>query len=148
MFVIGLAGGSGSGKSTLAVHIQNFLEPRHCPILAQDCYYKTVSRDATTNGVTINDESAVDQTAGDQTAGGVAPFCINFDEPAAVDFQLLLQHLKQLRAGHEVHVPVYDFCTHRRLNSTRLLKLEGTHGGTGSSQFRGRAGVAPISVNS
>ena len=42
----------------------------------------------------------------------------NFDDPAAIEFELLAHHLSQLRAGQSIDVPVYDFATHMRTGRT------------------------------
>jgi uridine kinase len=46
---------------------------------------------------------------------------VNFDHPDAIDFALLSRHLEQLRAGMSVRIPVYDFATHRRLETSQAL---------------------------
>lgn len=43
---------------------------------------------------------------------------INFDEPAAIDFDLLVKHLKELKAGHSIEQPIYSFLTCTRSNET------------------------------
>ena len=43
---------------------------------------------------------------------------INFDEPAAIDFNLLVKHLKELKAGHSIEQPIYSFLTCTRSNET------------------------------
>jgi uridine kinase len=47
---------------------------------------------------------------------------VNFDHPDAIDFALLVDHLKELKGGRSVGVPVYDYGTHRRLADTDLLE--------------------------
>jgi uridine kinase len=43
---------------------------------------------------------------------------INFDHPRSIDFELLVQHLKELKAGNNIHQPVYSFVTHNRTSDT------------------------------
>lgn len=96
-FFLGICGGSGSGKTTLAREIQWSLGFDRCSVLSQDSYYKGLS---------------------DFFAGGA----INFDHPHSLEFDLLVQHLKELGSGNSIQVPSYDFSTHRRLNETQLVK--------------------------
>jgi len=84
--VVGVAGGSCSGKTTLACEIERLLGAR---ILKMDDYYK---------GVKITEEK----------------FNHNFDEPAAIDMELLAEHLGRLKRGRAIEKPVYDFSTHSR----------------------------------
>ena len=56
---------------------------------------------------------------------------INFDHPDAFDTKLLLDHLKDLKAGKPIEMPTYDFVHHRRAVETtivephRIVLLEG-----------------------
>jgi uridine kinase len=43
---------------------------------------------------------------------------INFDHPRAIDFDLLVQHLQELKAGNTIDQPVYSFVTHNRTDDT------------------------------
>ena len=45
----------------------------------------------------------------------------NFDHPDALDNELLINHLKKLRAGEPVELPIYDFRTHTRLPDTTRI---------------------------
>lgn len=90
-WILGIAGGSGAGKTTFARALRKLLLPENCLVLSQDNYY-------------------IDQSAHFVEDGGA----VNFDDPRALDFSLLEEHLQQLRLGHEVNVPVYDFATHTR----------------------------------
>lgn len=96
--ILGVSGGSGSGKTTFARELQRQLGEDICGILSQDHYY-------------------IDQSARFNEDGGD----INFDHPDALDFELLEKHLRSLKRGEAVEVPVYDFATHRRLKTTRPL---------------------------
>lgn len=89
-FVIGISGGSGSGKTTLARELVNQLGPR-AAILYQDWYYR-------------------DQSHRFDRDGG----SVNFDHPDALEFELLAQHLAELRSGRSIKTPQYDFVTHQR----------------------------------
>jgi len=98
VFLLGLSGGSGSGKTTLAHAVVNSLGLERCALLTQDSYY-------------------VDQSARFDGDGG----SVNFDHPESLDFDLLAQHLRALKAGRPVQVPIYDFTTHSRQPETRHL---------------------------
>lgn len=91
MLIIGIAGGTGSGKTTVVHQIMNELPGAEVGIISQDSYYK-----ATDN---LNfDERAL----------------INFDHPRSIDFTLLTEHLKELKAGNSINQPVYSFVKHNR----------------------------------
>lgn len=97
MLTIGIAGGTGCGKTTVVRQITSQLPENEVGILSQDAYYRDLSH---------------------------LPFeerCqINFDHPAAIDFELLETHLKQLKAGQAVQQPVYSFQDHNRTGETLL----------------------------
>jgi uridine kinase len=96
--ILAVAGGSGSGKTTFARKLYEAVgEDRAC-ILAQDHYY-------------------IDQSHRFDGDGG----SVNFDHPDSIDFDLLAQHLKELKIGHMIQVPQYDFVTHTRLQTTTPL---------------------------
>jgi uridine kinase len=84
MLIIGIAGGTGSGKTTVVHQIMNELPQTEVGIIHQDSYYKA------------NDSLSFDERA-----------LINFDHPRAIDFELLVAHLKELKAGNTVEQPVY-----------------------------------------
>jgi len=91
MLIIGIAGGTGSGKTTVVHQIMNELPQNEVGIISQDSYYKE------------NKNLSFDERA-----------LINFDHPRAIDFELLVSHLKELKAGNNVNQPVYSFVTHNR----------------------------------
>ncbi|AWG25513.1 uridine kinase [Flavobacterium kingsejongi] len=95
MLIIGIAGGTGSGKTTVVQQIMNELPQTEVGIISQDSYYKA------------NPNLSFDERA-----------LINFDHPRAIDFDLLTEHLKQLKAGNVVDQPVYSFVTHNRTEDT------------------------------
>lgn len=97
--VIGLAGGTGSGKTSVTRSILRSLDTSRVLVIQHDSYYKDIS------------------AYGDKT-----PDQINFDHPAALETELMVRHLEQLRAGNTVDQPVYDFKTHRRLHQTKRIE--------------------------
>jgi uridine kinase len=91
MLIIGIAGGTGSGKTTVVHQIMNELPKTEVGIISQDSYYKE------------NNNLSFEERA-----------LINFDHPRAIDFDLLVKHLKELKEGKTVEQPVYSFITHNR----------------------------------
>ncbi len=95
MLILGIAGGTGSGKTTVVHQIMNELPETEVGIISQDSYYKA------NPGLSYEERSL-----------------INFDHPRAIDFELLVQHLKDLRDGKAIDQPVYSFITHDRTEDT------------------------------
>ena len=95
MLIIGIAGGTGSGKTTVVHQIMNELPETEVGIISQDSYYKQ------NVGMSYEERSN-----------------INFDHPRAIDFELLVQHLKELKAEKTIEQPVYSFVTHNRTDDT------------------------------
>ena len=95
MLIIGIAGGTGSGKTTVVHQIMNELPQTEVGIISQDSYYKE------------NHNLSYEERA-----------LINFDHPRAIDFELLAEHLKELKAGNTIDQPVYSFVTHNRTDDT------------------------------
>ncbi len=100
ILVIGIAGGTGSGKTTLMKNLIQRFEGR-VTVLSHDNYYKC--RD--------------DLTYEERTK-------INYDEPDALETDLMAQHLDQLRHGQAIDCPVYDFTVHNRSSETIHLMPE------------------------
>ena len=73
MLIIGIAGGSGSGKTTVVKAITDQLKER-VVVIPQDSYYKDLSH-------------CTEQEKKEH----------NFDHPDSIDFDLLCQHLKELK---------------------------------------------------
>jgi uridine kinase len=95
MLIIGIAGGTGSGKTTVVHQIMNELPETEVGIISQDSYYKQ------NIGMSYEERSN-----------------INFDHPRAIDFELLVEHLKDLKNGKTIDQPVYSFVTHNRTDDT------------------------------
>lgn len=92
---LGVAGGTGSGKTTVARNILRAVGADRIAFLAQDAYYKDIAWETQ-----------------EQLAAH------NFDHPAAIDNSLLVSHVRKLKKGEAVEVPIYDFVTHRRTADT------------------------------
>lgn len=91
MLIIGIAGGTGSGKTTVVNKIVQHLPNDEVCVISQDSYYKS------TDNLSYEERTK-----------------INFDHPRAIDFDLLIEHLKQLKKGKSINQPVYSFVTHNR----------------------------------
>lgn len=95
MLIIGIAGGTGSGKTTVVNKIINSLPPGEVAVLPQDSYYKDSSH------IPPEERSK-----------------INFDEPAAIEWALLVDQLKALKDGKTIQVPTYSYLTCTRQEAT------------------------------
>ncbi len=106
--LVGIAGGTGSGKTSLAVKIRDRVGDDRCLLIAQDSYYKDGS-----------------------TLPPAAQAAINYDHPDAFDTSLLVQDLRDLKAGRPVPCLTYDHATYSRrvlsdpLKPTPVVILEG-----------------------
>ncbi len=107
ILVIGIAGGSASGKTTLMKNLIADFEDE-VTVLSHDNYYKR------------HDELSYEERSK-----------LNYDEPDAFDTSLMVYHLDQLRHGHAIECPVYDFTVHNRSEETihleprRVIIVEG-----------------------
>lgn len=97
-YIIGIAGGSGSGKSTFAGRLKAAF-PDYISLISCDNYYLP------------HDELPLNERAH-----------LNYDAPEALEFDLMVQHLEQLKCGQAAICPVYDFTRHTR--SDRVTKIE------------------------
>ena len=97
--VLGVAGGTGSGKTSVAESILAAVGRERLAFLSQDSYYRDV---------VWEDEAQL--------------HAHNFDHPASIDSPLLVTHLRALRRGEAVEVPVYDFVRHRRRIETARVE--------------------------
>ena len=96
---IGIAGGTGSGKTTIAEKIAAALPAGVVATLDHDSYYR--------------DRPDLD---------AAARALLNYDHPESLETELLVAHLRELRDGRGVDVPIYDFKTDARCTQTRRLE--------------------------
>lgn len=94
-YMIGIAGPSCSGKSEVARRLARILR---APVLAVDHYYRDLAHLSFTERLSVN-----------------------FDEPAAIDDELLVRHAGLLRTGLPVEQPVYDFRRHTRAAESETI---------------------------
>ena len=105
--IIGIAGGTGSGKSTFTNRLKEYFGDQ-VTVIYHDNYYKR------------HDELTFAERQK-----------INYDHPDALDTDLLVEHLRALRAGKSIECPVYDFTKHNRSDETitiepsRVIIVEG-----------------------
>ncbi|PIK14943.1 uridine kinase [Halobacteriovorax sp. JY17] len=99
VIIVGVAGGSGSGKTTFARRLREKLGESECCVLGQDSYY-------------FDQSNKFDHDGGS----------VNFDHPESLDFDLLAKHLSELKKGHSIDVPVYDFATHSRSSEPERME--------------------------
>jgi uridine kinase len=106
--IIGICGGTGSGKTTIARKIVETVGAKNVILVEQDSYYRNLA------------DMPLD--ARRQT---------NFDHPDSIDSELLMNHIKRLKGGLPIDMPVYDFKTHtrspefRRINPQKVVIVEG-----------------------
>lgn len=95
MLIIGICGGTGSGKTTVVNKILDILPENHVVILSQDSYYKDNSN------ISIEERKH-----------------INFDHPNSIEFDLLYNHINELKNGHSIEKPIYSYITCTRSSET------------------------------
>nr|WP_299383758.1 uridine kinase [Allomuricauda sp.] len=97
MLILGIAGGTGCGKTTVVNQIVDELPENEVGVISQDSYYNDLSH------LTKEERGR-----------------INFDHPNSIDFELLISHLKKLKAGDSIQKPIYSFVEETRLEETIL----------------------------
>jgi uridine kinase len=97
--IIGICGGTGSGKTTVANRILESVSADEVVFIQQDSYYRNI------NDLPLDYRNLA-----------------NFDHPDALDNDLLVNHVRRLKAGEAVELPLYDFKTSARMNDTRHVE--------------------------
>ena len=97
--IIGICGGTGSGKTTVANKILQSVSANEVAFIQQDSYYRNL------------DQMPLDYRQK-----------VNFDHPDALDNDLLVEHVRALKDGRAVELPIYDFKNHLRRKET--LRME------------------------
>lgn len=88
--IIGIAGGTGSGKSTFTNRLKDEFKDQ-VAVLYHDNYYRAQ------DDIPFEERKKV-----------------NYDHPDAFETELLIEHIKQLKEGHAIQCPVYDYAAHNR----------------------------------
>ena len=96
--VIGVAGGSGSGKTTVVRRIIDSIGHEQVAVLDHDRYYRD------RNDLRLEERAA-----------------LNYDHPDALETDLMVQHVLELKAGRAVQVPTYDFTRYSRLDARETV---------------------------
>ena len=97
--IIGIAGGSGSGKTTLALRLKERFGEDEVRLISHDSYYKR------------HDELPFEERCK-----------LNYDHPDAFDNDLLIEHLRELKAGSAIDCPVYDYADHNRSSEVQHIE--------------------------
>jgi uridine kinase len=98
--IIGVAGGTGSGKTTVASRILERVGTEHITYIAHDSYYRDLGH--------------LPKRLRAQ---------VNFDHPDSLETELLVEHLRELRQGNTVEIPIYDFTSHTRTGRTERVDV-------------------------
>lgn len=96
--IIGICGGTGSGKTTIARKIVEAVGKENVILVEQDSYYRNLA------------DMPLDER-----------HQANFDHPDSIDSDMLVNHLKRLKGGHSIEMPIYDFKTHTRSDKTEHI---------------------------
>lgn len=96
--IIGIAGGAGSGKSTFTNRLRQYFGD-DVVVIYHDNYYRRQ------DGIPFEQRVKV-----------------NYDHPDSLETDLLVEHLKELKAGKTIECPVYDYSQHNR--SSEIIKIE------------------------
>jgi len=99
MLIVGIAGGTGSGKTTVVRKIMKAFPNNEVTVIPQDSYYRDNA------GISLEERQK-----------------INFDHPDSVEFELLIEHLKQLKRGKSIEMPIYSYLTCLRSEETITIK--------------------------
>ncbi len=99
MLIVGIAGGTGSGKTTVVKKIMENFPRNEVVVLSQDSYYRD------------NKHLALEERQK-----------INFDHPNSIEFELLVEHLKLLKAGKSIKQPIYSYLTCLRSDEYEVIE--------------------------
>ena len=97
--IIGICGGTGSGKTTIARKIVEDVGAENVVLVEQDSYYRNLA------------DMPLDER-----------HQANFDHPDSIDSEMLMNHIKRLKNGQSIEMPVYDFKSHTRSDKTEHIE--------------------------
>ncbi|MDQ3374868.1 MAG: uridine kinase [Acidobacteriota bacterium] len=93
--IIGICGGTGSGKTTIARRIVKDVGASNVVLVEQDSYYRNLA------------DMPLDKR-----------HQANFDHPDSIDSEMLMNHIKRLKNGSSIEMPIYNFKSHTRSGKT------------------------------
>jgi uridine kinase len=99
MLIVGIAGGTGSGKTTVVKKIMQVFPNDEVVVIPQDSYYRD------NKGIPLEERQKM-----------------NFDHPDSIEFELLIEHLKRLKKGKSIEMPIYSYLTCLRSDETIPVK--------------------------
>ena len=99
IILLGIAGGTGSGKTTLTRRLKERFGDHEVSVVNQDNYYKR------------HDDMTYEERCK-----------LNYDHPDAFDTELMMEQLRQLKAGHAIECPTYDYTVHNRAEATITIQ--------------------------
>jgi uridine kinase len=108
MLIVGIAGGTGCGKTTVVKKLMSGFREGEVSLIPQDSYYRD------------NKHMPLEERLN-----------LNFDHPDAIEWSLLIDHLKELKKGNSVEQPTYSYLTCLRsdktikVNPTKVVIVEG-----------------------
>ncbi len=108
MLIVGIAGGTGSGKTTVVKKVIDVFPDEDVIVIPQDSYYRDNS------SISLEERQKM-----------------NFDHPDSIEFELLIDHLNNLKNGQPIEMPVYSYLTCVRaketipIKPTRVVLVEG-----------------------
>jgi uridine kinase len=97
--IIGICGGTGSGKTTIARAIVDAVGAENVVLVEQDSYYRNLA------------DMPLDER-----------HQANFDHPDSIDSDMLVNHVRRLKQGLQVEMPLYDFKTHTRSDRIEIIE--------------------------
>ena len=97
--IIGICGGTGSGKTTIARAIVDAVGAKKVVLVEQDSYYRNLA------------DMPLDER-----------HQANFDHPDSIDSEMLVNHIRRLKQGLQVEMPLYDFKTHTRSDRIEIIE--------------------------
>lgn len=97
--IIGICGGTGSGKTTIARAIVDTVGASKVVLIEQDSYYRNLA------------DMPLDER-----------HQANFDHPDSIDSEMLVNHIKRLKQGQPIEMPVYDMVTHTRSDAVEFIE--------------------------
>ena len=97
--IIGICGGTGSGKTTISRAIVSAVGESNVVVVEQDSYYRNLA------------DMPLDER-----------HQANFDHPDSIDSEMMVNHIKRLKLGQPIDMPIYDMVTHTRSDRVEVIE--------------------------